>query len=129
VHADLRRALTVAIKERDAVATSALRSALAAIENASAVGAEHAPPRATGPIAGAVSGLGAGEVERRSLSAEDVRALVESEVDQRVAAAAEYEGLGRPDRAERLRAEAAVLAAHLPPARGYVLPTTFLRTT
>jgi uncharacterized protein YqeY len=118
VHADLRRALTVAIKARDAVAISALRSALAAIENATAVDAEPASPPTTGPIARAVSGLGAGEVERRQLTEADVRALVRAEVEQRIAAAAQFDGLGRPDRAERLRAEAEVLSAHLPPVRG-----------
>jgi uncharacterized protein YqeY len=118
VHADLRRALTVAIKARDAVAVSALRSALAAIENATAVNAEPASSSPTGPIAGAVSGLGAGEVARRQLTEADVHALVSAEVEQRLAAAAQLDGLGRPDRAERLRAEAAVLSAHLPPVRG-----------
>jgi uncharacterized protein len=106
----LRRALTTALKARDAVAVSALRSALGAIENAGAVDPGQAPPPGDGPIAGAVEGLGAGEVERRPV---DVRAVVAAEVDQRRAAAREYADLGRPDRAERLRAEADVLAAHL----------------
>ena len=91
----LRRALTTALKSRDAVAVSALRSALAAIENAGAVEPGHAPPPGSGPIAGAVDGLGAAEVE------------------QRRAAAREYAELGRPDHADRLHAEADVLAAHL----------------
>ena len=68
----LRRALTAALKARDAVAVSALRSALAAIENAGAVDPGHAPPPGSGPIAGAVDGLGAAEVERRPV---DVRAV------------------------------------------------------
>ena len=106
----LRRALTTALKSRDAVAVSALRSALAAIENAGAVDAAQAPLPGSGPIAGAVAGLGASEVERRPV---DVRAVVTAEVEQRHAAAREYAELGRPDRAERLRAEAEVLAAHL----------------
>jgi uncharacterized protein YqeY len=106
----LRRALTTALKARDAVAVSALRSALAAIENAGAVDPVQAPPPGSGPIAGAVDGLGAAEVERRPV---DVGAVVAAEVEQRRAAAREYTALGRPDRAERLRAEADVLAAHL----------------
>jgi uncharacterized protein len=105
----LRRALTTALKSRDAVAVSALRSALAAIENAGAVDPGHAPP-GSGPIAGAVDGLGAAEVERRPV---DVRAVVAAEVEQRRAAAREYTELGRPDHADRLHAEADVLAAHL----------------
>ena len=106
----LRRALTTALKARDAVAVSALRSALAAIENAGAVDASHVPPPGSGPIAGAVDGLGAAEVERRAV---DVCAVVAAEVEQRREAAREYAALGRPDRADRLHAEADVLAAHL----------------
>ena len=106
----LRLALTAALKARDRVAVSALRSALGAIENAGAADPAHAPPPSAGPIAGAVAGLGASEVERRPV---DVRAVVAAEVEQRRAAAREYADLGRPDRAERLRAEADVLAAHL----------------
>jgi uncharacterized protein len=106
----LRRALTAALKARDAVAVSALRSALAAIENAGAVDGPQAPPSGSGPIAGAVEGLGASEVERRPV---DVRAVVAAEIDQRRTAAREYAELGRPDHADRLRAEADVLAAHL----------------
>jgi uncharacterized protein YqeY len=115
VHSELRRALTEAIKTRDTVAVSALRSALAAIENATAVDAAQAPTPGAGPIAGAVEGLGAGEVASRVLTPDEVRAVVGAEVDQRLAAAREYADLGRDDRAVRLRAEAAVLAAHLQP--------------
>ncbi len=110
---ELRHALTAAVKARDAVAVSALRSALAAIENAGAVDSAHAPRPDSGPIAGAVPGVGAGEVARRTLSPEDVRAVVAAEVEHRRTAAREYVALGRPDRAERLRAEADILVAHL----------------
>ncbi|HEX5810637.1 MAG TPA: hypothetical protein VFY38_00910 [Pseudonocardia sp.] len=110
---ELRQALTVALKARDAVAVSALRSALSAIENAAAVDAAQAPAPGAGPVAGAVEGLGAAEVARRARTPDDVRAVVRGEVDQRLGAAREYAGLGRRERAERLRAEAAVLAAHL----------------
>jgi len=109
----LRQALTAALQARDAVTVSALRSALAAIENAGAVDTRQAAQPRSGPIAGAVDGLGAAEVPRRPLGPEEVRALVAAEVEQRRAAAAECADLGRPDQAERLRAEADVLAVHL----------------
>jgi uncharacterized protein YqeY len=109
----LRRALTAALKARDTVAVAALHSALAAIENAGAVDPMRAPAAGSGPIAGAVAGLGAAEVARRRLTPTEIRALVATEVEQRRAAAHEYADLGRPDRAERLQAEADVLAAHL----------------
>lgn len=105
----LRAALKDAMRSRDAVATAALRSALAAIGNATAVpsvpldasaGSEH--------VAGAAVGLGAAEVPRRSLTEHDVAAIVRTEIDERLAAAEQV-----PASAERLRAEAAVLTAHL----------------
>ena len=63
---------------RDEVAVSALRSALAALDNASAV---------------------------------EVRDVLAREIEERRSAAHAYDGLGRPDTAARLRAEADVLAA------------------
>jgi uncharacterized protein YqeY len=111
----LRAALPAALKSRDAAAVAALRSALAAIDNAEAPEATPSPPPGAGdaPIAGAVVGLGAAEVERRSLSDAQMAAIVRAEVAEREAAARAYERADRPDRAERLRAEAGVLSALL----------------
>jgi len=113
-----RQDLTTALRARDAVAVSALRSALAAVGNAEAVPVPDAGGTGGATVgehvAGARVGLGAGEVERRVLSEGDVVALVRAEVDERLAAAAQVEALGRADVAERLRAEAAVLQRHLP---------------
>jgi uncharacterized protein len=115
---ELRQALAAALKARDAAAVSALRSALAAIDNAGAVNSAQAPRPDNGPIGGAVSGLGAGEVARRPLGPDDVRALVAAEIEHRRAAAREYAALGLCDRAERLQAEADLLAVHLRPSDG-----------
>jgi uncharacterized protein len=107
---------------QDKQAVAALRSALAAIDNAEAVAAPqpplHAAPGSDAggegiPIAGAVVGLGAGEVERRSLSGAEMEALVRREVDERQAAARAYMEAGQPSRAERLHAEAEVLSGFL----------------
>lgn len=115
----LRDALGVAIKERDRVAVGALRSALAAIENAEAVDvaalAEH------GGAAGGTNlaieripiGVGAAEVARRELTEGDVERIVRGEVAEREAAAATYERAGQGERAGRLREEMRVLGAHL----------------
>ena len=103
------------MKARDAVAVAVLRSALAAIDNAEAVDDAGAPTTLSGdgPIAKSVSGLGAGEVPRRLLTPEEEATIVASEMAERRAAAAEYDRLGRPDEALRLRAEAAVIAAYV----------------
>jgi uncharacterized protein YqeY len=99
---------------------TAVRAALAAIDNAGAVAptgdavalSEGEPSKRTvplGPIAGAVSGLGASEATRRALGDDDVAALVWTEVSEREEAADGYEQAGRDDHAQRLRDEAAAL--------------------
>jgi uncharacterized protein YqeY len=117
----LRHALTAAMRERDSVAVAALRSALGAIDNAEAVdAAQRGAPAASHPrLAGTVAGLGAGEVPRRELTEPELETVVRAEVAERAAAAADYDRAGRADRAERLRGEAAALAAQLttPPGR------------
>jgi uncharacterized protein len=111
----LRDDLTAALKTRDRVAVAALRSALAAIANAEAVPVDRPSDSAAGNehVAGAASGLGAAEAERRHLTAADLRSIVEKEVRERSAAAQEYERNGRDDLAGRLRAEAEVLGRYL----------------
>lgn len=109
----LRAALTRAMKERDAVAVSALRSAIAAIDNAGAADAPDAKAASDGVIAGAMRGVGASEVPRRELSETEVASLVRHEIAQRETAAAEYARHGREDDAARLRAQIQVLAAQL----------------
>jgi uncharacterized protein len=112
LHTRLRRALPPALKARDQAAVAALRSALAAIDNAQAVEAPPAP-RSGGVVAGAVTGLGAGDAPRRQLSESDIAVIVRAEVADRRAAAADYARAGQVDAAARLTAEADVLAAHL----------------
>ena len=110
MYESMRSALKDAIKARDDVAVSALRSALASLDNAAAVEAalptvEHAH------IAGSAGGLGAGEAARAELTEAEVRDVLAREIEERRSAARAYAGLGRADTAARLRAEADVLAA------------------
>jgi uncharacterized protein len=158
----LSRALPAAMKARDRPAMTALRSALAAIDNAGAVDPTNAGPtdvdpqiatseaRPSGPgetgsgpsksaggsqhpstgsgpghsglgaaraahpeFAGTVAGVGATEVERRSLSQAQMQEIVRTEIADRETAATGYERAGQLDHAERLRAEAEVLRSHL----------------
>ena len=111
----LRGALPAAMKARDAAAVAALRSALAAIDNAEAVEPAPASPAEAGhaKLAGTVAGLGAAEVERRHLQEAEVEQIVQAEVADRRAAADAYERAGQAERAGRLRAEAEVLSSHL----------------
>jgi len=111
----LRVALKTAMKARDAAAVNALRTALAAIDNAEAVAVPAAAPGplAEGVIAGAKAGVGTTEVARRELTEDEVVAIVTAEVDERRAAADDYRDAGQFGRAARLTAEADALAAHL----------------
>ena len=82
------------------IAASALRSALAALDNAGAVPPGPVPAAATGPhFAGAVAGLGAGEVPRRGLAAGEAEQIVRAEIAEREAAATGYERAGDDEQA------------------------------
>lgn len=122
VRARLRLALTDALRARDIIAVSALRSALSAIGNAEAVDAEAvdpggaaapgaAPAHAPGSpyVAGAAVGLGATEARRHSLSTAETEQIVRAEAGERQRTAREYERAGHAGQADRLRREARVL--------------------
>jgi uncharacterized protein YqeY len=89
-----------------------LRSTLAALDNAEAVDRSAATDQRLA-IEQRPVGVGAAEVERLVLAPEQVESIVRAELAERETAAREYEAAGRPERAEQLRSEAAVLAAHL----------------
>ena len=105
----LRDALLAARKDRDTTRTSALRSALAAIDNAETPDGVQLDAPSSGTIAGGVVGLGAAEVARRQLSDEQIRELLRAEVDERLSAADEFTAGGHAERATTLREEAGVL--------------------
>ena len=123
----LRAALKAAMKARDVAGVSALRTALAAVDNAEAVPGspdhDHEPgPLAEGVIAGAAAGVGATEAARRELTEEQVTAVVAAEVAERRAAAADYGAAGHDERAARLTAEADALDRVLAPPPGRAHP-------
>ena len=105
----LRSALLAARKDRDTTRTSALRSALAAIDNAETPDGVQLDAPSSGTIAGGVVGLGAAEVARRQLSDEQIRELLRAEVDERLSAADEFTAGGQAERATTLWEEAGVL--------------------
>jgi uncharacterized protein YqeY len=109
----LRAALPSAMRAGDRAVVSALRSALAAIENAEAVDPPGAAAGHSGALERSPVGAGATEVARRELTEAEVERLVRTEVADREAVANEYERAGRHDYARRLRHEAEALAAHL----------------
>ena len=90
--AQLQTDLTEAMRARDDVKVATLRMALAAVTKAEVAGKDQV-----------------------SLSDAEVMSVLRSEMKKRHEAADMYESGGRADRAERERAEAAVLAAYMPP--------------
>jgi uncharacterized protein YqeY len=117
----LQVALRAAMKERDTVAMSALRSALGAIANAEAVpvasahppAAPPVPPSENVPIAGSVAGLAGAEVSRRVLTEEEANAIAAAEAADRRAAARDYRAAGHADRADRLLYQAQAIESAL----------------
>lgn len=87
----MRDDLTAAMRERDELRTATIRMALAAIT--------------TEEVAGAAA---------RALSDDEVLRVLARESKKRREAAEAYDKGGRPDRAERERAELAVLETYLP---------------
>jgi uncharacterized protein YqeY len=127
IRTGLELALRAAIKAKDTVALSALRSVLAAIGNAEAVPQPTQPaatttavgaPSADGAVAsqhvaGGAMGLGATEADRKALTGDETVALVRNEIAERQAASRQYEDAGHPERAARLLHEARVIQAAL----------------
>lgn len=114
LRARLRGDLVAALKSRDAVVTSALRTAIAAVDNAEAAEVEHrVVPPSSSHIAGAVAGVGAGEAPRRRLTNDDLTQIIEEQISERRSAADAHAQLGRHEDAARLRQEADVLAGYL----------------
>jgi hypothetical protein len=103
-------------QRRDEMA--ALRSLIAAIDNAEAVeDASPTPPSSSEHVAGALRGLGTADAERRSLNRRDLQRIIETELWERDAQAERFTLLGRIDDATRLRTEADVIARYQIPER------------
>jgi len=88
----VREDLTAAMRARDEVAKSTLRSVLTAISKAEVSGKQHS-----------------------TLSDDQVIGVIRSELDKRKEAAEIYATAGRDELASRERAEAEVLAPYMPP--------------
>lgn len=104
----LRSALLDARRARDTVATSTVRTVLAALENAEAVSVDSAP--AAGALEGSVRGVGQADAPRRILSDDEELAILEAEIASLDEAVSTYD-LVAPERAESARAGIEVLTA------------------
>lgn len=109
----LRVDLRQAMKEREVLAVRALRSLLAAIDNAEAVAVEETSDGGT-HVAKAAVGAGAGDRARRELTPADIAGIVQAEITERADARAQYLHGGRESEAEELTREIAVLTRYTP---------------
>jgi uncharacterized protein YqeY len=115
LRAALRADLVAAMKARDTDAVTALRTAIAAIDNAEAVDRPDGASATTSEhFAGAHVGVGSTEVTRRDLTLDDVQAVVSEQMAERLIEADRFDHLGRREAAARLRREATALAKYLP---------------
>lgn len=100
------------MRARDKDAVRALRTTLAAMENAEAVPVDEAELRGLALEQSPV-GVGVTEAARRELSERGVVDVVRAEAAERLELAAQLTAPAHADRAARLRAEAAVLLRFL----------------
>jgi uncharacterized protein YqeY len=115
LRATLRADLITAMKARDSDAVAALRTAIAAIDNAEAVDRPDGATATTSEhFAGAHLGVGSTEVARRNLTIDDVHAILQEQMAERSVEADRYDQLGRREAAARLRREANALAKYVP---------------
>ena len=66
-------------------------------------------------IAGAHTGVGSTEAMRRQLDGSQLRDILRDQIVERTREADRYDALGQAEAAQRLRRQAAVLVAYLPP--------------
>lgn len=96
--------LTAAMKAREMVAVSTLRTVLGAIDNAEAV-------PITTPLE--YSNGKTNDVPRKQLTQTDIEQILRQELNTRQAAALKYQDLGKEGEAARLQQEADVIAHYL----------------
>jgi uncharacterized protein len=114
----LRGDLRAAMKAQRREEMAALRTLIAAIDNAQSVeDSAPAPPSPSEHVAGGAPGLRAADAARRELSERDLQRIIEAELWERDAQAERLTLLGRVDDASRLRYEVDVIARYQIPAR------------
>ncbi|MBO9517685.1 MAG: GatB/YqeY domain-containing protein [Porphyrobacter sp.] len=103
----MRTDLKAAMQAKASEEARLLRTLIAALDNAEAV------PGLQDNTGSRAFGDPSGEVARLDLDYSATQALLAKEVQERLSAAQEYEGLGREDQATRLRGEAQLITRYL----------------
>jgi uncharacterized protein len=110
----LRQDLRDAMKARRREDVAALRTLIAAIDNAEAGGviAPTSGQSSTEHVAGATTGAGSSEADRRSISPAELRAILDREIEEIEEHVTRYEKLGKSEDAASLRIQLNVLARY-----------------
>ena len=103
LHARIRDDLAEAMRDRDMARVKVLRITMSAIQNAEAVEG----------VASVEGVVGYGDVQRRSLSDDDVIEIIAREIEEFEGSVAEYRQIGQTERAEGLQRELEVLRSYL----------------
>ena len=103
LYARIRDDLAAAMKDRDMARVKVLRTTMSAIQNAEAVEG----------VASVEGVVGYSDVQRRSLSDDDVIAIVVRELEEFEGFVAEYRQIGQMEGAEGLQRELEVLRSYL----------------
>jgi hypothetical protein len=107
---DLRRDLRAALKSRQHDRVSALRTLIAAIDNAEATQPDAESPRSVdGVIAHSSPGVGSSEAPRRALAMSDVDAIVRDLLCEYQTQGEQYRSMHQHDAADRLERKASIL--------------------
>ena len=110
----LRHDLRAALKSRQLDTISALRTVIAAIDNAEAVQPEtDSPPSADGVVAHSSPGVGSTEAPRRELAMTEIHAIVRDLLCEYETQSEHYRSVHQCEAAHRLRRKANILRAYL----------------
>lgn len=99
----LRDDLAQAMRDRDMARVKVLRTTMSAIQNAEAVEG----------VASVEGVVGYGDVQRRSLTDDDVIEIIVREIEEFERSVAEYRQIGQTERAQGLQMELEVLRGYL----------------
>jgi uncharacterized protein len=91
------------MRDRDMARVKVLRTTMSAIQNAEAVEG----------VASVEGVVGYSDVQRRSLSDDDVIEIIHREIEEFEGSVAEYRQIGQMERAERLQRELEVLRSYV----------------
>lgn len=110
----LRRDLRAALKSRQPDTISALRTLIAAIDNAEAIPPDPDPPRSDDSVVALSSpGVGSTEAPRRDLAMADIEGIVRDLLCEYETTGVHYRSIHQHEASDQCRRKAAIVRAYL----------------